>query len=128
MKLNVPNPSAESVHEQLGMSTPRAEEISKQMDDLFTKGKPRMMPAAVAFSQIAELCNTLGEFTFALSTHMNWLINTDRQQLAPALPYTVVEKIRKLFYQYRNQPEYEDTAEGFVTYVLNLTPKNKEEL
>lgn len=73
MELNVPNPHAFAVHEQLGVSKERCIELEGFMDAV-TPPPGELINISKQMERLASFCNTMEEYTICCISHCDFLI------------------------------------------------------
>lgn len=70
------NPSAVYMHEQYGMTEGRRVELSIRMTKMTHQESTTVTPVSSHIAQIAEMCDTPGEFAFCVFVHATYLATT----------------------------------------------------
>jgi hypothetical protein len=82
IKLVVVDEKANSLHESLGVSNQRADDLADQMDVLMAKHKGEQMRLCIMLSEIAGLCDNIQELVYCVLTHQAWLEKRQQEMIS----------------------------------------------
>jgi hypothetical protein len=67
------DPSKHYLHDQYGITDERRLDLSARMDRIFTHPGTQVITVASVIDQIADFCDTPGEFAYCVHTNAAWL-------------------------------------------------------